>query len=501
MGKSRLALIVAAVVLATATGVFAARAAGGSHPAIYRTALAHPFDSWNVKVTADEKDPDLLTLEFDSQVLHRRTTNVVWLPAGYRNDPAPYPVTYFLHGQVDNNSFGAFETLDQQGIRSPLPFTSPGAGRGQAFGIGFGPTAAFRRFLVVSVDMGETAWCGHCFWTNGVGGKGVDAERHLLDEVVPLTEALFRVRTDRGGRALLGNSMGADGSLLAGFRHPDTFAFLGALSATFPGFQDPTAFGLWAHAIYTLYTGDQGYGPPASEEVRYVAVDPLTLAGGLVGTGVEVMVANGDGCLPNDGRGECANEPPYGNPQQEVVFRRMMDIWTTELTQRGVRFTNIQREGAHTSALNADNFRRYFLPRMNAVFAKNVADPTVFSYSSLDSSFSIFGWSVSVNRPNLEFLHVLGATTDGSEITLAGTGSATVTTPVLGRDGSTYRVQVTPDGADAQEVLATADGSGRITFTVKLGNVRTQNETRSMVQTGQFQFPHTAVHIEPENAA
>jgi len=490
------AAVAVAALVASGVGVVVARASGPVELPIYRTSLAAPFDGWNVNVTADQNDPDLLTLEFDSAVLHRRVKNVVWLPTSYRNDPSSYPVTYFLHGQVDNNSFGAFEGVYDQGVRSPVPFTSPGSGRGQAFGIGFGPTASLRRFLVVAIDMGDLAWCGHCFWTDGVGGKGVDSERHLLDEVIPLTEALFRVRTDRGGRALLGNSMGADGSLLVGFRHPDTFAFLGSLSATFPGFQDPATFGLWASTIYSLYTGDQGWGPPVSEEARYVGVDPLSLAGGMVGTGVEVMVANGDGCLPNDGQGECANEPVYGNPQQEVTFRRMMNIWTSELTQRGVRFTNIQREGAHTSALNADNFRRYFLPKINAVFAKPVPQPSVFSYSSIDQSFDVFGWSVSVNRPNLEFLHVLGASTDGTDITLAGTGSATVTTPRLGDAGKEYRIQVTPDGADTQEVVGTADGAGRITFTVKLGEPRAQNEMRSLVQAGLFQFPHTAIHID-----
>src|SRR3954447_19423636 len=327
---------------------------------LYRTELGAPFDGWHVTVTPDTKQPNLVKVEFDSHAVHQRTTTLVWLPSRYRDSKALFPVTYYLHGQIDTATEGVGPAVADAGVSLPYPF-APGGSQGFG-GIDPAGTADARDFLMVGIDTASRAWCGHCWYTNGVDGKGVDAERHILDEVIPLIEHVFRVRSDRGGRAILGNSMGANGSLLVGFRHPDTFAFVGGLSPTYAGFQDKAAFEFWADFIWSQYTIDQGFGTAPDEEVRSDALDPLSLASHLAGAGTEVMVANGDGCLPNDGRGVCAQEPAYGDPDQELGFRKAMDMWTSQLTERGVRFTNIQREGAHDGVLNADNFRRYFLP-------------------------------------------------------------------------------------------------------------------------------------------
>lgn len=488
-------LVIFWVALALVSGLGAAVAATEA-PTRWRTdpaALGAPFDAWDVTVTPSDEEPNLITVEFDSEAVGQRATSLVWLPDAYFHDPGDFPVAYFLHGQGDAYSFGAGQALGAAGAPVPYPFGPPGSST--SFG-GIDPkgTAAERSFLLVGIDNGPRQWCGHCWYTDGVGDAGVDAERHILDEVAPLIETLFRARTDRGGRGILGNSMGANGSLLVGFRHPDRFAFVGALSPTYPSFENPALRVAWTNFVWQQYLADQGYAPPAAEPARWDAVDPLFYSAAVNAAGTEVMTAIGDGCLPNDGRGVCSSEPATGDPDQELGFRVSFDSWAQTATQRGVRFTNIQREGAHNGTLNHDNFLRYFLPRMNEVFAGPVNEPERFSYRSVDDKFEIFGWNLAVSRPNVETLHVLGARTDGTEITLAGTGAVQVTTPPL-RARRPYQVVATPDGGTPIELAATVDDAGRLSFEVALAETRSFNETRELVDSGRMQFPHTTIRI------
>lgn len=55
-------------------------------------------------------------------------------------------------------------------------------------------------------------------------------ERDLFEAIIPLTERLYRVRTDRQGRALAGLSMGAAQTEFIGFRSLDRFSVLGLFS-------------------------------------------------------------------------------------------------------------------------------------------------------------------------------------------------------------------------------------------------------------------------------
>ncbi len=59
-------------------------------------------------------------------------------------------------------------------------------------------------------------------------------EQYLLQDVMPLIETKYRVRTDRGNRAIAGLSMGGGQSLSIGLSHPDLFSAVGAFSAAVP---------------------------------------------------------------------------------------------------------------------------------------------------------------------------------------------------------------------------------------------------------------------------
>jgi enterochelin esterase family protein len=66
-------------------------------------------------------------------------------------------------------------------------------------------------------------------------------ERDLLDDVVPLVEANYRVDADRSARAIAGLSMGGGQSLDVGLKHIDRFAWIASFSGGMKGLDDATA--------------------------------------------------------------------------------------------------------------------------------------------------------------------------------------------------------------------------------------------------------------------
>ena len=59
-------------------------------------------------------------------------------------------------------------------------------------------------------------------------------ERHLLEDVMPMVEAKYRVKPGRQQRAIAGLSMGGGQAIAIGWRHLDKFSAVGAFSAAVP---------------------------------------------------------------------------------------------------------------------------------------------------------------------------------------------------------------------------------------------------------------------------
>lgn len=482
-----IALVIVALLVSTAIAL-----PGSADGNPYSQDPGPPFDSWNVTVTPDDDEPRELAIAFDSPVLGRRTTTTVLVPDRYTETDDPLPVAYFLHGTAGGTDSPARQVV-----------ILTGGGDGEQVAGGYEQMHRFdflgvldrMDFLVVAPDTDkQTLWCGTCLWIDGRGEGAIAAERHLYEEVIPLTQAMFRVRTDRGGRGIIGNSMGASGALIQGFRHPDRFAFIGAFSPAFDIFYHPAA---QAFIAAVGYMRSQGYNTTATDEVFHRNVNPVDLAPQMIGAGTEIFVVIGDGCAPDASRGTCADAQP---PQSlsgagiERLGKTIGDPVSARLTELGLAFTYVQREGVH-GGHNADSFRQFAIDRMNRVFAQPVETPRTFSFKTVDRAFSVWGYDVSVERPNNEFLNVLGARTDGSAFTLAGTGTATVRTPAGFAPGEPYRAVVTSDGAAPVESTLVADDAGRLTLSVLLGSTRTIDERLALVEQGQFLFPHTRVEI------
>jgi hypothetical protein len=219
----------------------------------------------------------------------------------------------------------------------------------------------------------------------------------------------------------------------------------------------------------------------------------MDLAPQVAAGNIEFIFMAGDGCLLGPNPAAC--DPRELNPALlETSIRRNNDQASARLAELGVPHTYIQREGVHGDG-RQETYRDFFLPRLNKLFSESVADPVRFTYKTVDTAFSIWGFDFSVDRGNNEFLNILGARRDARDLMLAGTGIVHVRTPPVFHPGRSYRVLVTPAGQPSQESVVVPVGEGRIELDVTLGPPRDVDERRELVENGQFPFPVTRIEV------
>jgi S-formylglutathione hydrolase FrmB len=141
-----------------------------------------------------------------SRILGHPVAYCVLLPPGYDADKTSrFPVLYFLHGLGDNEQMflrsGGWSLIQDLWDRRQIG-----------------------EFLIV------TPAAGGSFYIDSRDGR-TRYEDFLLQEFLPLIESRYRVRAGRTFRGIAGISMGGYGSLHLGFRHPELFASVSALSA------------------------------------------------------------------------------------------------------------------------------------------------------------------------------------------------------------------------------------------------------------------------------
>ncbi len=137
----------------------------------------------------------------------------LYLPPGHAKDNGPYPLIVFLHGAGGGNA-------------SSQVMQSYEAAR-KAGKIG--------NFAVVFPEKyGGTVWRD--------GAKDKRPETNILKELIPYLEKEHALTRDRGGRTIMGFSMGAAGSIYWGAKHLDLFSTAVALDAGGgTSFTDPKA--------------------------------------------------------------------------------------------------------------------------------------------------------------------------------------------------------------------------------------------------------------------
>lgn len=185
------------------------------------------------------------TVRFKSAAVGLERAYLVVLPPGY--DPQrsrAYPVVYLLHGlggaPKDWLEYARLDEVLTRAVRED----------------------ATRPMVLVAPDGGNH------YWTDHVGRPDAPGPRwgaFVADDVLADVEGRYHVRSDRGGRAIVGVSMGGHGALSIALQHPDRFgAAVSLAGALFP--EPPTH-----RRIYKTVWGD-----PADAE-HWARTSPIAL--------------------------------------------------------------------------------------------------------------------------------------------------------------------------------------------------------------------------------
>ena len=142
-----------------------------------------------------------------SESLKRDRRMHVYTPPGYETSQAKYPVFYLLHGAGDNDD--AWTSVGRAGFILDNLIAAKKA-----------------KPMVVVMP------AGHTQRTMG-GGRGAPDEfgQDFLNDVIPYTEAHYRVYTDKAHRAIAGLSMGGNQTLNIAIPHLEKFAYIGVYSS------------------------------------------------------------------------------------------------------------------------------------------------------------------------------------------------------------------------------------------------------------------------------
>ena len=138
----------------------------------------------------------------------------LYTPPGYdKNTNRKYPVLYLLHGS--NDTAAGWVTV---GAANYILDNLIADGKA--------------REMIVVMPFGHAVPYGS---PREQAARNTDVfEKYLLEDVVPLVESRYRVKTGAANRAIVGLSMGGGQSLTIGFRNLDMFSAIAAFSAAVP---------------------------------------------------------------------------------------------------------------------------------------------------------------------------------------------------------------------------------------------------------------------------
>jgi endo-1,4-beta-xylanase len=128
----------------------------------------------------------------------------VYLPDGYEEGDARYPVIYFLHGAGgnENSDAGGFservQRLEEAGDIPPAICVFPNGGM---------------------------------TWYQDRPDEKIMGETLIVRELVPLIDQNYRTLADREGRVISGFSMGGGGAVRLALKYPDVFSAAGSWAA------------------------------------------------------------------------------------------------------------------------------------------------------------------------------------------------------------------------------------------------------------------------------
>ncbi len=222
----------------------------------------------------DQLSPRLEQLRVFSPALGHEANVRVLTPAGFDPNQDHLPVLWLLHG----------------GFGSAADWTAAGDAEALTAGL---------PMVVVMPDAGIGGW--YTDWKRGTAEGPQRWETFHLDELRPFVEARYQTRTDRGGRAVAGLSMGGFGAMSYAARHPDRFGFAasfsGAVDLLHPGVTAIVGISPLAHEGVP---GDI-FGLPVVDDANWRAHNPVDLAANLRNTELQLRTGNGQPGGPHGG--------------------------------------------------------------------------------------------------------------------------------------------------------------------------------------------------------
>jgi S-formylglutathione hydrolase FrmB len=193
---------------------------------------------------------------------------LVYLPATYPLQ-APHPVVYLLHGHGQSPSWWKRSDVQGQADTNNLVLVAVEGDTGDIIASWYSRQA-------------DLPWPDGPDW-------GVSFYEWFFEGVLPWVESTYDVRTDPGGRAIAGFSMGGKGALsLAGYR-PDLFSAAAAIA----GVMDLRDYSAW-------FEISDVYGPLAGNEIVYASDSPVYLAPNLKGLSVTLLHGAEDGLVSRE---------------------------------------------------------------------------------------------------------------------------------------------------------------------------------------------------------
>jgi S-formylglutathione hydrolase FrmB len=393
--------------------------------AIAMPTAAHAAGAQDLKLQSDKQvDARLHELTFTTPAVSGETKVRVLLPTGYdASGKTRYPVLYLLHGAVDN-----YASWTDKGDAAAITANAP--------------------LIVVMPDSGPSG--GYVDWYNGGAFGPPMWETYHVGELVPWIDAHYPTVGDRSGRALSGLSMGGYGTMEYAARHPDMFISASAFSPAVDN----------THPSMRLVDGDgKPYGDYTTQEARFRGHNPTDLANNLRGLALTLRTGNG---LPGGPGGDT------GDPVEMSVHEQAKDM-DAALTADGIaHLFDDYGAGGHAWYYWQRDLKES-LPDIMRTFAHPPAAPKRWDYKSIDPAYEVWGWSVKIDRPALEFSELHGVSRAG--FTLSGSGSGTVTTAPGYKPRAVYAAKV----GDATRRMR-ASGDGRLTLRVPLGPGNTVQE-------------------------
>jgi S-formylglutathione hydrolase FrmB len=341
----------------------------------------------------------------------------VYLPASYPVS-APYPVIYLLHGW---------------GIDPEMWQRADVEGQADLYGL-----------VVVAVEGDDDdivpSWYSR--QKNLPYPAGPDWSISFYDwffeGVVTWVEANYSVRTDPGGRAVAGFSMGGKGALSIAGHRPDLFTAV----AEFGGVMDLRDFGV-------DFEIPDVYGPltNSSNQLGYAADSPIELAPNLKGLSITLL---------------------HGAEDYFVEFEQSRNM-DQALTNLGYPHLWEEISGLDHNVSTYEVTRTF--ERFAAAFASSYDPPVRWRYRfASDTTRQVYGFTLTKSNP-LTWTEIMSVTTTGFDTASGDAFSLTTASQYVPLTRCVVTITNLPEGDDTVNDITT-DKQGRLSLSLPAGHNR-----------------------------